>query len=81
MDFLTIGNPFTGTDVNILVITNHFMWYAKAVVPSSQTAKAMVIALWNEFITNYGFPKKLLADQCQNFEAQLIKELCKLATI
>ena len=26
MDFLTIENPKTGKDVNVLVITDHFMW-------------------------------------------------------
>ena len=52
-----------GVIVNILVITNHFTRYAKAVVTSTQTTKVTAIAFWNEFITNYGFPKKLLTDQ------------------
>ena len=81
MDFLTIENPHTGIDVNILVITNHFTQYAKAIVTSNQTAKATATAFWKEFITNYSFPKKLLTDQGQTFELQLIKELCKLANI
>ena len=57
------------------------MQYAKAVVTSIQTAKVTAIAFWNEFITNYGFPEKLLTDQGCNIESQLIKELCKLANI
>ena len=57
MDFLTKENPHTGVNVNILVITNHCTWYAKAVITSNQTAKARVIAFWNNFITNNGFPK------------------------
>ena len=81
MDFLTIENPHTDVNVNILAITHHFMQYAKAVETFTQTAKAMAIPFWNGFITNYGFPKNLLTDQGCNFESQLIKELCKLANI
>ena len=79
MDFLTIENPRTSADMNILVITDHFMQYAKAVVTSNQSAKVMVTAFRKEFITNYGFHEKLLMG-C-NFESQIIKELCKLAQI
>ena len=81
MDFLTIENPHTGADVNILIITDHLTWYAKAVITPSQSAKATAAAFWNEFIANYSFPEKLLTDQGHNFESQLVKELCKLAHI
>ena len=57
MDFLTIENPHRGADVNILVITDHFTWYAKAVVTPNQSTKATVTAFWNEFIANCGSPK------------------------
>ena len=76
MDFLTIENPHIGADVNILVIMDHFTWYAKAVVTPNQPAKAMATAFWNEFITNYGFPEKLLTNHGCNFEFQLIKKNC-----
>ena len=49
MDFLTMKNPCTGADVNILVIIDHL--------------RAMVKAFSNEFIVNYNFPKNLLMDQ------------------
>ena len=58
MDFLTIENPHTGINVNILVITHHFMRYAKAVITPTQTDRATAMAFWNTFITNYSFPKK-----------------------
>ena len=60
MDFLTIENPRTSADMNILVITDHFMRYAKAVVTSNQSDKVIVTAFWKEFITNYTFQEKLL---------------------
>ena len=79
MDFLTIENNCTSADMNILVIWDHFMWYAKAIVPSIQSTQTIAIAFWNKFFTNYGFPEKLLMDQGCTFESQLIKELCRLA--
>ena len=48
MDFLTIENPHTGAAVNILVTTDHFKWYMKAVVTPSQSAKATVTAFWKK---------------------------------
>ena len=44
MDFLAIEDPHTGVDVNIWVITDHFMWYAKAAVTSTQMAKVTATA-------------------------------------
>ena len=38
MDYLTIENPKWGNDSNVLVITDHYTWYAKAIVTSFQTA-------------------------------------------
>ena len=81
MDFFTIEIPCTGADVNILVITDYFTWYTKAVVTPNQSAKVMMTAFWIEFVANFGFPKKLLTNQGCNFESQLIKELCKLVQI
>ena len=81
MDFLTIENPHTGANVNILVITDHFTQYMKAVVTPNQSAKATPAAFWNEFIAYYGFPEKLLTDHGCNCESKLVKELCKLAEI
>ena len=46
MDFLTIMNPCTGADVNVLVITDHFMGYTQAIVINSQTAKVTSRDLW-----------------------------------
>ena len=63
MGFLTIENPYTGADVNILVITDHFTWYAKAVVTPNHLVKVMEKAFWDEFIVSYGFPEKLLTGQ------------------
>ena len=81
MDFVTIENPNTGVDVNILVITNHFTRYAKAIITSNQTAKATAITFGTNSSQITIFLKKLLTDQGQNFESKLITELCKLTNI
>ena len=78
MDFLTIENPHTGVIVNILVITDHFTQYAKAVITPTQTEKATVIAFL-KFITNCSFPKKLLTDQDQNFGVPVDQRIVQTA--
>ena len=35
--------------------------------------------LWNNFILHYGFSSKFITDQGQNFESELIENLCQLA--
>ena len=81
MDYLTIEANEGGKDVHILVITDHFTWYAQAVVTSSQTAKCTAQNLCNKFLVYYGLPEKILTDQGCNFESDLLKELCELAQV
>ena len=79
MDYLTIEANEGGKDVHILVITDHFMQYAQAIVTSSQTARCTAQNLWDKFIVQYGIPEKILTDQGCNFESDLLQEPCKLA--
>ena len=76
MDYLMIEANKGGKHVHILVITNHFTWYAQAIVTNSQTAKCTAQNLWDKFIVHYGLPEKILTDQGCNFESDLLKELC-----
>ena len=62
MDYLTLEANEGGKDVHILVITDHFTWYAQAIVTSSQTAKCTAQNLWDKFIVHYGLPEKILTD-------------------
>ena len=80
MDFLSI-EPSKGNIENVLVITDHFTWYAQAYASKTQTAQATAKLLWENFIRHYGFPEKFLSDQGRNFESELISELCKLAQV
>ena len=81
LDYLTIEVTEGGKDVNVLIITDHFMRYAQALVTSSQTAKCTAQALWDCFVVHYGLLKSIICNQVQNFKSDLILELCKLAEV
>ena len=61
---------------NILVIMDHFMRYALAVVTKDQTAKTIAKVIYERFITVFGVPAKLLSDQGANFTSVLVEGLC-----
>ena len=70
--------PWKGLEENVLVVTDHFTRYAQAYVTKTQTAQMTAKTLWDKFIVHYGLPKKILMDQGQNFESQLVADLCQL---
>ena len=70
--------PGKGLDENVLVITDYFARYAKGYVTRTQTAQQNAKTQWDKFIVHYGLPKKILMDQGQNFESQLVADLCEL---
>ena len=50
---------------NVLVMTNHFMRYALAVVTKDQMAKTVAKVFYECFIAIFGAPTKLLSDRGQ----------------
>lgn len=80
MDFLTI-EPDSRDTRNILVITDHYTKYAQAYPTKDQTAKTVATVLWENFISHYGFPRRLHSDQGACFESEVVAELCKHAGI
>lgn len=80
IDFLSLEKSKGGTE-DILVITDHFTWFAQAIPCRSQKATVTAKALYENFFLHYGFPEKLHSDQGRNFESKVIKELCKLLGI
>ena len=60
---------------NILVMTDHFMRYALAVVMKDQTAKTATKVFYECFIAVFGVPAKLLSDRGVNFTSALVEEL------
>ena len=47
---------------NVLVMTDHFMWYALAIVIKDQTVKTIAKILYERFIAVFCAPVKLLSD-------------------
>ena len=80
MDYLTLERSKGGYQ-HLLVITDHFTKYALAIPTRNQTAKTTAEALWNGFISHYGFPHRLHSDQGANFCSKIIKELCTICGI
>ena len=62
-------------------MTHHFTHYAQAFVIKMQTANVVANKLWERFFSHYGFPEKIPSDQGQNFESNIIAELCKITQI
>ena len=63
---------------NVLVITDHFMHYALAVVTKDQTAKTVAKVLYERFISVFDMPAKLLSDCRAKFTSALVEKLCAL---
>ena len=63
---------------NVLVITDHFMCYALAVVTKDQMAKTVAKVLYARFFSVFGMPAKLLSDCRVNFTSALVEELCTI---
>ena len=72
LDYLLLERSKGGHE-NILVITDHFSWYAQAIPTRNQTAKTTARVLFDNFIIQYGFPARIHSNQGQNFESRLIK--------
>ena len=77
LDYLCL-EPGKGLDENVLVVTDHFTRYTQAYVARTQTTQKTAKTLWDKFIIHYGLPEKILSHQGQNFESQLVADLCEL---
>ena len=80
MDFLRIGGK-EDKNANVLVITDHFTRFAQAYVTGNQQAATAAKVFIDKFVTNYGYPEKILTDQAQAFNGKLYEALCKEAKI
>ena len=46
----------------ILVVTDHFTWYAQCYITSNQTVSTIAKTLVDKFFTIYGWPDKILTE-------------------
>ena len=56
---------------NVLVVTDHFTRYSMAFVTKDQKAKTVTRILYEQFISVFGAPAKLLSDRGANFTSAL----------
>lgn len=80
IDFLSLEPDSSGYE-NILVVTDHFTKYAQAFPTRNQKTSTVAKILWENVFIHYGFCRVLHSDQGRDFEAKLIKELCKMTNI
>ena len=80
MDFLKIGGK-DDKNTNVLVVTDHFTRYAQAYVTGNQQASTVARVFIDKFVTNYGWPVKILTDQAKDFNGLLFSALCCEAKI
>ena len=80
MDFLKIGGK-DDKNANVLVVTDHFTRYAQAYVTGNQQASTVARVFIDKFVTNYGWPVKILTDQAKDFNDLLFSALCHKAKI
>ena len=73
-DYLCL-EPEKGIEENVLVVTDHFTRYAQVYITRTQTTAK---TLQDKFIVYYGLPRKILSDQGQNFQSQLVTDLCEM---
>ena len=80
IDFLKVdADRWNKSD--ILVITDQFTRFARAVPTRNQTAREVANVLWKEFFLDFGFPRRLHSDRGASFTGKLVRELANLTGI
>ena len=66
---------------HVLLVTDHFTRFSQGYATKNQTGKSAADKLFNEFILQFGFPKRIHHDRGSHFNNELFYELHKLAGI
>ena len=77
MDFTLMDKASNGYE-NILVMTDVFSKYTVAVATADQKSSTFARILVKHWFRRFGPPARLHSDQGRDFEAKLIRDLCRL---
>ena len=66
---------------NVLVVVDHFTRYVQAYVTRNQTVRTTARVLYNEYLSVFGFPQRLMSDQGTGFTSKVITAMCSLLGI
>ena len=80
IDFLSL-EPDQSGKTDVLVITDHFTRYAKAIVTKNQSTRQVADVLWKGFFLDFGLPRRLHSDRGGSFTSKLAKELHKVSGV
>ena len=80
VDFLHLDKCAGGFEY-VLVVCDHFTRFCQAYATKSQTSYAAARKLFDNFILQYGFPKRIHHDQGGHFNSKLFDHLHKMANI
>ena len=77
LDFVSLDKASDGRE-SVLVITDAYTKYAKAIPTKNQLAVTVAKILMNEWVFSFGTPERIHTDQGRNFQAEVVMEFCKL---
>jgi transposase InsO family protein len=77
MDY-TVLEPASNGKENVLVLTDVFTKYTIAIATKDQKASTVAKTIVKEWFLRFGPPQRLHSDQGRDFEAKVVKELCRL---
>ena len=77
MDFVRLDKASDGRE-SVLVITDAYTKYTKAIPIRNQLSITVVKILMNKWIFNFRIPQRIHTDQGRNFQSEIVEELCKL---
>jgi transposase InsO family protein len=80
LDFMKL-DLCKGRFQHVLVVTDHFTKFAQAYATKNKSSKAAADKLFNEFVMQFGLPKRIHHDRGGEFNSELMKELHRLAGV
>ena len=81
MDILGLLHRTRQSNKDILVVMDYFTKWSEADALPNHKDGVVAQAFVEGFVCRNGIPEELHTNQSQNFESQLLKEVCKLVNL